>query len=331
MIFHPGIIALLLGSTIICLMLCYAAYEGVQIIRFWQLNSGSEHQLRLERKTYLISTFLTYVMALEVFSLFLFIYTADSLSHLFVGAMCAAGSLNVNSYGYPTVLVKMVNCLLAGLWLVVNYTDNQAPDYPLIRVKYVLLLVFSPLLLLEAWIQSAYLLQLEPNLITSCCSVIFDGGGNSLTADLAAMPVGTVLIFFALVVLACLATGAGVYFFRRMQYLFAATVLIFLPVALETVISVVSVYIYELPTHHCPFCILHGDYYGVGYLFYFLLLSGGIGGLGVGALQPFRRIGTLVTIVPNMQRRLALLCMFGVVGFTVLAVFSIIRSNLTLI
>ena len=63
--------------------------------------------------------------------------------------MCAAGTLNVNSYGYPTFLLKIFNCILAGLWLVINYADNQAYDYPLIRGKYVLLLILAPLVLTE--------------------------------------------------------------------------------------------------------------------------------------------------------------------------------------
>ena len=68
-------------------------------------------------------------------SLFLFIYTADSLSPLFVGAMCAAGSFQVNGFGYPALLLKFAACLLAGLWLIVNHTDNKAYDYPLTRFR----------------------------------------------------------------------------------------------------------------------------------------------------------------------------------------------------
>ncbi len=85
------------------------------------------------------------LLAFELLSLFLFIYTADTLSSLFVGAMCAAGSLNVNGFGYPAVILKIVNFLLAGLWLIINYTDNKAHDYPLIKIKYGLLLFITPI------------------------------------------------------------------------------------------------------------------------------------------------------------------------------------------
>ena len=99
-------------------------------------------QLELERRTYLISTFMSYAMGFQLLSLFLFIYTADTLSSLFIGAMCAAGSLKVNGFGYPTLILKIVSCLLAGLWLIVNYIDNKAYDYP-INPNQVLVFVLS--------------------------------------------------------------------------------------------------------------------------------------------------------------------------------------------
>jgi len=117
MILHPAIIALVLVSLLISGMVVYASFFGVQIIRRWDIQSGSEEQLGLERRTYLISTILTYMLVFQIGSLFLYVYTADSLHSLFVGAMCAAGTLNVNSYGYPTFLLKILNFVLAGLWL----------------------------------------------------------------------------------------------------------------------------------------------------------------------------------------------------------------------
>ena len=100
MIFSPAILALFVGSLITTGLLLAAAFFGVQILRFWDLNSGSELQLKLERQTYLISTFVAYAFAFELLSLFLFIYTVDHLHTFFVGAMCAAGSLNANSESF---------------------------------------------------------------------------------------------------------------------------------------------------------------------------------------------------------------------------------------
>jgi hypothetical protein len=114
MIFHPAIFALLIGSLMISAMLAYAAYYGIRILKRWDIGSGSELQLSLERRTYLISTMVTYAFGFQLISLFLFIYTVDQLHSLFVGAMCAAGALYVNEYGYP-IYISLLAATVVGL------------------------------------------------------------------------------------------------------------------------------------------------------------------------------------------------------------------------
>ena len=187
MILHPGIIALLLVSFLMTGMILYSSFFGIRIIRRWDLRSGSEDQLSLERRTYLISTILAYAFIFQIGSLFLYIYTADSLHSLFVGAMCAAGVLNVDPYGYPTFILKILNFILAGLWLIINYADNQAYDYPLIRKKYVLLIIIAPLIMTESILQMLYFLQMRADVITSCCGSLFSPSKGSISADIVAI------------------------------------------------------------------------------------------------------------------------------------------------
>ena len=88
MILQPAVLALLVGSLLTSFMLLYALCYGIRILARWNIKSGSELQLTLERRTYLISTILSYTMAFQLLSLFLFIYTADHLHSQFSGAMC---------------------------------------------------------------------------------------------------------------------------------------------------------------------------------------------------------------------------------------------------
>jgi hypothetical protein len=62
----------------------------------------------------------------------------------------------------------------------------------------------------------------------------------------------------------------------------------------------------ELPTHHCPFCILQKEYGYIGYPLYLLLFAGAILGMGVGVLMPFRDIRSLSESIPATQKRMAL-------------------------
>ena len=188
MLFHPTILALYAGSLLVAFMILYAAPQALQILRRWDLKSGSELQLAIERKTYLISTLLAYAFGFELLSFFLYIFTAEQLHPLFVGAMCAAGSLYVNPYGYPTLIVKLINFLLAGIWLMVNYVDHRGEDYPLIRIKYIFFLLLVPLILLETVLQANYFLRLKPDIITSCCGTLFSTGSSVLPAGMDFFP-----------------------------------------------------------------------------------------------------------------------------------------------
>jgi hypothetical protein len=330
MIFHPSILALYVSSILIAFVVFYAAFYGVQILRRWNIESGSEGQLILERKTYLISTLLTYLLGFELLSLFLYVFTADRLHTFFVGAMCAAGTLYVNDYGYPALILKVANFLLAGIWLILNYTDNRGYDYPLIRKKYALLLIMAPLILAEVILQANYFLRLKPNIITSCCGSLFSAGENGFASEIVALPTIPMKAAFYLSVTLTVASGA--YFCRKGRggYLFSSMSAITLIVSFASILSFISPYFYELPTHHCPFCILQREYGYIGYPLYIMLFGGGILGMGTGVLMPFREIKSLCEIVPSIQKRLAFISVILFLLFTAVVTFGVISSNLVM-
>jgi hypothetical protein len=108
-----------------------------------------------------------------------------------------------------------------------------------------------------------------------------------------------------------LAVGALSYKTGRGGALFAAASGSMVIVTILSILSFVSIYVYELPTHHCPFCLLQAGYNSIGYPIYIALFGGGISGLGVGILAPFRRTASLSAVIPTLQRRLtavALVC-----------------------
>ncbi len=304
MIQHPGVLALLLASGIVSLLLSAAGWQAIRILRRWDLQSGSEGQLDLERRTYLVSTLVANALLIQILSLFLFVFTADGLHTQFVGAMCAAGSLAVNAYGYPTLLAKLASCLLAAAWLILHRADTRGHDYPLIRPKYALLLILVPLVLGETWLQARYLTGLQADVMTSCCGSLFGQGRQGFGAELAGLPPHLMQPIFWSTFAALLLGGFLVLRFRRGAGLFSLLSLAFFLVAVLSLISFFSLYIYAIPTHHCPFCLLHREYGFVGYPIYGTLLGGAIAGLGVGILSLFRNRKSLMESLPRMQSRL---------------------------
>ena len=285
MILDPAIIALLAGSLLTSCMLLYAACFAVRILRHWDLASGSEVQIALERRTYLLATIMICVMIFQLFSLFLFITTADRLCTLFSGAMCAAGTLNLNRFGYPALLLNLAGFLLAGTWLIVNHADNQGFDYPLIRVKYRLLLLTTPVLLLETALQAAFFLSLHPHVITSCCGSLFGNTARNLAPSLSLIPEVSVLVALTTVTGVTFLAGGRYLRHQRGAYGFAAAATAMLATGAVGMVSAIPVYLYELPSHHCPFCMLHREYHYVGFALYLTLLCGGVAGMGVGVLR----------------------------------------------
>jgi len=330
LILNPAIIALISSSLLITAYAVYASTIGFQILGRWDIKSGSEGQLVLERKTYLVSTLLAYLFGLSLFSLFLFIYTADHVHNLFVGAMCAAGSLNVNKYGYPALVMKSINFFLCGVWLIINYTDNKGVDYPLIRIKYKLLIVIAALLAFETFLIINYFMHLQPNVITSCCGTLFSTDAESIAGGIASLPSIPAKVLFYLSVV--LALRSGIHFLATGK---AVRVFAYLSTWLYTfsfvaIISFISLYFYELPTHHCPFDLLQRDYNYIGYPLYLSLFAAGITGAGAGVIDRFKDAPSLKSAIPGLQKRLCLFSMIGYIIFTVIATYPMIFSDFIL-
>jgi len=328
MILSPTVIALQILSLLTTLLLVGSAWLGVQILRHWDIASGSELQLVLERRTYLASTLLGNVLIFQLLALFLFIATADWLSPLLVGAMCAVGTLHANPFGFPALGLKLCCFLLSGLWLLINRADNLGHDYPLIRVKYALLLVLAPLSVAETILQALFFAGLTPDIITSCCGSLFSSPPPATSTDLQQFP-PRLLLGLAGTMTVCI-IGLGIWLRQtgRGGPLLAVACLAYLPVALGTIVAAVSPYIYELPTHHCPFCLLQGEYTGIGYLLYGALLIVTVCGTAGGLLSRWLKVPSLRERLPALQQRLALATVISALVLLAGAVLTITGSNL---
>jgi hypothetical protein len=117
--------------------------------------------------------------------------------------------------------------------------------------------------------------------------------------------------------------GRGGYFFSLMS---ALTFL----VSIFSILSFISVYFYELPTHHCPFCVLQREYGYIGYVLYFALFGAGISGMGVGVLMPFRRVQSLTEIIPAFQKRLVLIALGLLILFTLIVTYRLVFTDFIL-
>lgn len=330
MLTSPAVLAQNGGALLVTLLMLIAAVQAVPILRHWDLASGSERQIALERRTYLIATLVAWCLASELVALLLFVHTAEQMSSQFVGAMCATGVLNAHPLGWPVLSLKIALFLFGAVWLMLNRLDNRAPDYPLVRLKYGLLLALAPLTGVEAAAQMGFFLGLDPDVITSCCGSLFTPRGSGVASELAALaPLPSLAAMYVAGVL-LLAAGLRYPWEGRCGVVFGAAGMLAFAVALAAVVAAVSIYVYEHPHHHCPFCLLKAGHGYIGYLMYVPLFAAAALALGVGAISPLRRIPSLAAPAEADSRRFTAwsLALFGV--FYAVATWAVLSSNLTL-
>lgn len=332
MILHPGILALIIGSTIVFVMMLYASIEGIIIIRGWDFQSSSEHQLDLERRTYLISSIIKYALGFEVISALLFIYTVDDIHTMFVGAMCATGSLNANPIGWYALYSKILVFFCASLWIMLNNLDQKAEDFPLIRPKYAALLFITVLIGLDLFFELRYFLGLNPEVITSCCGSLFSDTASGVAGELSSLSMkpmmitfySSVVIFIAIALL-CVKSQAAF-----LRYVVSFLSIVLFGISIAAMISFISLYIYELPSHHCPFDIFQKDYRFIGYPIYISLFCGVFFGLLPGLFQPLKKILSLRATIILSEKKWLLLSIMFILIFTAISSWPVVFGNFTM-
>lgn len=334
MILHPPVLALLLVALLGAATLAWAGGFAVSLLRHWDLASGARRQIELERRTHLVAAVLMLVLLAQAAALPLMVFNADRSASLLAGAMCAYGSFNASVYGFPALIAKMALFFAAVVWLALHHADTLAPDYSLTRRKYALLLaLLLPLGLADAALSLAYFLDLKVDMLTSCCGAAFDPGKEGLGADAAALdPRWSLVALFGTLavglVLGALADGRQ-RAEQRLALAYGVFSAAFLAVALLAVVSAVSIYVYESPHHHCPFCLLKREYGHFGFALYVPLFLGSACGLAAGALS-LRPPASLRMQAPALARRLRRLSMAALAAFGVLCAAAVWHSALRL-
>lgn len=324
MLLSPAVLALLGGSALICTVTLLAAGAGMTVVYGWNPDDWGRRQLAREHRMLLVEAALQVALGCQLLSLVLFVVTVDRLHPLFTGAMCAAGTLSASVYGYPVLTVKMVVFLLCGLWLVANRATLSTGSSVLVRVKHLSVPAVAAALLLENLLQIRYFLDLDPEILTSCCATIFGEDAKGLAAGIATLPAGPSRAAFFAVSALVLIAGLRLLLRKSGAWLFALLTAVLGAVSLEAVLSWVAPAYYELPTHHCPFCLLSPETGYVGYPLYLFLAVAVISGIGSGLVRGLRRLDPSAPFEPGAERRLCRTSMASFGGVALIAVWPLL-------
>jgi hypothetical protein len=267
------VIIFLLSESVLFILLFVAFIVSVKIMFKWDFESFTPFQFALERQSYLVTTITLFVFVMKFLLILYFIFTIDTLSLLVPGAMCGAGVITANEYGSYLLILKLTLLFLLTLWIYVHSYDMHTKNHQWFKEKSWLFSIIFILLLGELFLDLSYFYNIDTHMPVSCCSALFGQleGANPLPFGLNLFTL--VLLFYLLYVLVVTSLYSG------QMVLYIVTNLLFIIIAYYAVVYFFGIYIYELPTHKCPFCMLQAEYYYIGYLIWGSLFLGSYIGL----------------------------------------------------
>ncbi|ADD67935.1 conserved hypothetical protein [Denitrovibrio acetiphilus DSM 12809] len=269
----PEVFILLLTDSLFMLLLLYTAPFALRILTGWDISASTPSQYHLEKRRYLISTIVSYIFLFKIPLFLFFIYTNDKMSNVLTGAMCAAGSINATVYGSPLLYFKIVNIFLMSAWLTVYKCNNTYANLPYTKNKYGYLLLITVFVCIETSLAFLNFASIDPTAVVSCCSSIYSATSEGYSLIMSLDPFSA---FVAFVVITVLYIAALI--LKRPWFILFFSVVFFFAGTLNLILFT-STYVYELPSHRCPYCILQKEYSYVGYIFYISLFISSVSGI----------------------------------------------------
>lgn len=277
MLLTPEVVTIFVLNAIFMLLGAAAFFLSIRIYLFWNSDATSPMQYRLEKESFLAATIIKYIFSIKVPLFLFFIFALDKISNVITGAMCAAGVVDATDIGMSLIVLKIINLYLFAYWLKLHSKDMLLRDQPYTKLKFTLFIGLFLLFVIEIVLEGFMFASIEIEKMVSCCGSIYSSSSTSALSTLFRLDTPYLLaLFYSNFMLIVL------FYFLKKRYIFTLLNIIFIPVSLISLILFFGTYIYELPSHHCPFCYLQSDYYYVGYLIYFLLFTGTFYGIVVG-------------------------------------------------
>ena len=280
MILMPEVLTIFILNLVFLIFSVIAFILSVKIYLKWNLDSTSKEQYKLEKQSFLAATIIKYIFVIKVPLFLFFVFTLDKISNVLTGAMCAAGVVDATQYGTYLLILKIINIYLFAFWLVLNSVDMKCEKQPFTKRKFgFFIFAFIPFVV-ELILEVVMFYSIDIDKMVSCCGTLYSSSSTSYISNIFSIQTPILLASFygtfALIVL---------FYFIKNRYIYALLNIFFIVISLVSLIVFFGTYIYELPTHHCPFCFLQKDYYYVGYIIYIFLFIATFRAIVVGFIK----------------------------------------------
>lgn len=280
----PEILTLFLLNALFFIFGTLAFVVSIKIALKYDSRATTRKQYTLEKQSYLAATIIKYIFVIKLPLFLLFVFALENLSLILPGAMCSAGVVNATEYGIYLLILKLLNLYFFAYWIVLNAEDIKREEAPYAKLKFELFIPLYLLLVVEIILESLMFFSIDIKKVVDCCGVIFSSSdGSYMAVVLGADWLIHATLFYTLFGFLSYA------YLQRDRVLYSLANILFIFVSLITLIGFFGLYIYEMPTHHCPFCLLSYDYNYRGYLLYTLLFVGTFWGSVLGLIKLSQR------------------------------------------
>lgn len=275
------IIIFLFVQIILFILLSIAFYFSLSIIKNWDFNKTTNKQHKLEKTSYLVILIISFTLIVKIVLFPYFAYSLDNLSNIVPGAMCAAGIVGANEFGQINLTLKILILFFIGVWLIINSLDLKEKTYPFTKKKYFLYIFIFILSIIELFLDFSFLENISTKEPVMCCSVIFgvNNTGTKIPFDLSIF--NLLIVFYLLYILTTILS------LQKSSFINLIINFMFLYIGYYAVTYFFSTYIYQLPTHQCPFCMLQKEYDFIGYFIWGTLFLGTFFGVSSFILKTF--------------------------------------------
>ncbi len=257
----PSITISLFLELSLFLLFSYAFFLSLTLLKNYKKNDTSNTFYKLENRSYLLVTIVTLSVFIKILLFAFFFNTLNTLAIFIPGAMCSAGVIGSNEFGNPLLVFKIATLLIALLWLRLNREDEITPTQPYFQKKLWLFTLFFLFVAIELFLEIAFFSHLVTDSPVMCCSSLFNN--NEEKHFLLRLQNLYLLILFILLFISSIVLN-----YYKKRFLSILSILLFSYVSYYTLVYILSPYIYELPTHKCPYCMMQKEYYGIGYFIY---------------------------------------------------------------
>lgn len=272
MIWHPLLIAVVVGDLLSFLLLIAAAKTAFQTLIKWAPESAVREQVLLERKAE--TARLSVKFGFTVFllsSVILFIGITNVLPAIVPGAMCGTGVLQAtDGLGGHALIYRFLAFLIMMLWLTFEKLNLSRPDVPLTKYNSRVLLLVLPFFLLAVITTFRGIVRIDTHRPVDCCAIVYDQFANLAAARQSAGIPETFWIW-AFWILTVLLLVCAVWFFKSQPGggktaagCLALVTVFWVPVAALTLVRVYAAYFYQVLHHHCPWCLFLPEHKFVG-------------------------------------------------------------------